>query len=396
MFSRLRKRDRSRPTAPGGDQLFQQVQLASSRLDATSVEVFNQVRQLGDDNVALAASLDSLAQKMQDVGTLATSMDEQAGLARTNARQGHDALRTTVSGMDQVEASFSEMTQALGVISEIAMRTNLLALNATVEAARAGEAGRGFAVVAAEVKELASRSAEAATEIVGLMEACRSQISSGREGTHQAETIFGELESSIERTAEHALEMHDAVDAAVADVQHDASITRHQSQANLKLEDSALDLNSMARVLAMLTDHGLEFLRWDRDLQLGVPAMDHQHEQLVLMLNQLYGAYRDGHDQAAVASVLDGLASYTTQHFRDEEAYMQQIGFPGLDEHRQVHQKLLAQVTNLRNRYASGQTDLVLDLLLFLRRWLVRHIQGTDREYAQHSRQSRPSEALTV
>jgi methyl-accepting chemotaxis protein len=67
--------------------------------------------------------------------------------------------------MEDINTQVTAINEAISVIDQIAFQTNILSLNAAVEAATAGEAGRGFAVVAAEVRNLASRSAEAANEI---------------------------------------------------------------------------------------------------------------------------------------------------------------------------------------------------------------------------------------
>jgi len=385
MFFR-RQRTRARAQDHGRHDLYGQVRDASRRLDKTTVDVFNQVKQLGDGNVSLTRSFEELAAKMRDIGERVRQMDQQAASARESAGRGHEALDATSSGMNAIESSFADMARALGVISEIATQTNLLALNATVEAARAGEAGRGFAVVASEVKQLANRSGEAATEIVRLMAECHRQIAAGREGTERAESTFRDLETAIAETAESTRGVHEAVDGAVADVEHDATITRQQMQSTLHLENDALDLNSMARVLAMLVDENLVFLRWDGDLSLGIADMDAQHQRLVQLVNEVYDAYRRDGGRAAAGPVLASLVDYTVEHFRAEEEYMASQGYPGLAEHKRLHAELLGRVKDLRRRHAAGEHQVVLDLVLFLRTWLVRHIQGADAQYASHGR----------
>jgi methyl-accepting chemotaxis protein len=78
-------------------------------------------------------------------------------------------MKKVVGTMDHITAGSRRIADIIGVIDNIAFRTNILALNAAVESARAGEQGRGFAVVAAEVRSLAQRSAEAAREVRGLI-----------------------------------------------------------------------------------------------------------------------------------------------------------------------------------------------------------------------------------
>ena len=84
---------------------------------------------------------------------------------RVNKKIGQDLVNKTVSSMEDINKQALAINEAIGVIDQIAFQTNILSLNAAVEAATAGETGKGFAVVAQEVRNLATRSAEAANEI---------------------------------------------------------------------------------------------------------------------------------------------------------------------------------------------------------------------------------------
>ena len=88
------------------------------------------------------------------------------------------------------------------MIDGIAFQTNILALNAAVEAARAGEQGRGFAVVASEVRSLAGRSADAAKEIKGLINASVERVEQGTRLVDQAGVTMTEVVNSIKRVTE--------------------------------------------------------------------------------------------------------------------------------------------------------------------------------------------------
>ena len=99
--------------------------------------------------------------------------------ATQDAINAGSIVTTATEAMANIETSSQAIGQIINVIDEIAFQTSLLALNAGVEAARAGESGRGFAVVATEVRGLADRSAQAAKEIKGLIEASRAQVVRG-------------------------------------------------------------------------------------------------------------------------------------------------------------------------------------------------------------------------
>ena len=126
-----------------------------------------------------AAAMDQLT---QSVGGAAEGADQASKIsekAKRNAEEGGEVARDAVLAMSEIKASSQEISKITSVIDDIAFQTNLLALNAGVEAARAGEAGRGFAVVATEVRALAQRSSEAASEINALIAASEDHVGQG-------------------------------------------------------------------------------------------------------------------------------------------------------------------------------------------------------------------------
>jgi methyl-accepting chemotaxis protein len=116
-----------------------------------------------------AASLKELTETVKLTADGAAQATILATAARTLAQEGGEIAQRAVSAVDEINGSSRQIVDIIGVIDSIAFQTNLLALNAAVEAARAGEQGKGFAVVAAEVRNLAGRSKEAASEIKKLI-----------------------------------------------------------------------------------------------------------------------------------------------------------------------------------------------------------------------------------
>jgi len=108
----------------------------------------------------------------------------------------------TSSSMDEINDKVKSINEAISIIDQIAFQTNILSLNAAVEAATAGEAGKGFAVVAAEVRNLASRSAEAAKEIKNLVQSASLKSNEGKVIADDMIKGYENLTSKIFQTKE--------------------------------------------------------------------------------------------------------------------------------------------------------------------------------------------------
>jgi methyl-accepting chemotaxis protein len=157
-----------------------------------------------------AASLEETAASVEELTAIVKQNSDGAGkasqLARdasTLAQDSGQAVQGVVQTMEGIHQSSRKVSDIVGVIDEIAFKTNLLALNAAVEAARAGEHGRGFAVVAAEVRLLAQRSAEASKDIKQLVSAAVGQAQQGS----QAATQAGESMAKVVRVAHEVAQL---------------------------------------------------------------------------------------------------------------------------------------------------------------------------------------------
>ena len=150
-----------------------------------------------------AAALDELTASVRSAAENANSVKNIVSQAKGEAEASGEVVQDAVQAMTEIEGSSTKITQIIAVIDDIAFQTNLLALNAGVEAARAGEAGRGFAVVASEVQSLAQRSADAASEIKGLINESKRQVDGGVELVGKA----GEALSSIVSRVTHISEL---------------------------------------------------------------------------------------------------------------------------------------------------------------------------------------------
>ncbi|MFY9100585.1 nitrate- and nitrite sensing domain-containing protein [Aliarcobacter cryaerophilus] len=128
-----------------------------------------------------AASLEEITSNITNNTQTTTKMASYGEKVKESIKIGQDLANKTVSSMEDINKQALAINEAIGVIDQIAFQTNILSLNAAVEAATAGEAGKGFAVVAGEVRNLASRSAEAANEIKRIVQLATSKTKEGSE-----------------------------------------------------------------------------------------------------------------------------------------------------------------------------------------------------------------------
>jgi methyl-accepting chemotaxis protein len=169
--------------ASGGQDLSRRTENAASSLQQSS------------------ASIEQITSTVEHTADSARHASELSQSASNVAARGGEVVGQVVTTMQEITDSSERIGNIVKVMDGIAFQTNLLALNASVEAARAGEQGRGFAVVAGEVRQLATRSAEASREIRGLIEASSHKVASGTALVQQAGTTMEELVAGVSRVA---------------------------------------------------------------------------------------------------------------------------------------------------------------------------------------------------
>ncbi|WP_392481522.1 methyl-accepting chemotaxis protein [Nostoc sp. C110] len=235
--------------------IVQQVKVAAKDVTkgATNSETF--ARALSSDALRqaeeLAVTLNSvqvMTDSIQRVAEAAREAETVARDASTIALQGGEAVENTVAGILEIRETVAETTRKVkrlaessqeiskivALISQIASRTNLLALNASIEAARAGEAGRGFAIVADEVRQLADKSAKSLKEIEQIVMQIQSETGSVmtamEEGTQQV--IKGtKLAEEAKRSLENIIQVANRIDILVRSITSDTVEQTETSRA---------------------------------------------------------------------------------------------------------------------------------------------------------------------
>ncbi|UIE37406.1 methyl-accepting chemotaxis protein [Leptodesmis sichuanensis] len=236
-------------------EIVQQVKVAARQVSKGSTDNEMFARSLSSDALRqaeeLAVTLNSvqvMTESIQRVAESAREAEEVARSASSTALKGGEAVERTVAGILQIRETVAETTRKVkrlaessqeiskivALISQIASRTNLLALNASIEAARAGEAGRGFAIVADEVRQLADRAAKASKEIEQIVLQIQSETGSVmtamEEGTQQV--IEGtRLAEQAKRALEDIIQVSNRIDVLVQSITADTVEQTETSRA---------------------------------------------------------------------------------------------------------------------------------------------------------------------
>jgi methyl-accepting chemotaxis protein len=178
-------------------------------LENDSNSLTQYVNALSQISTQQAASLEETAAAIEEVTTnienttrQSIKMSKISNETKQAALNGKNMASKTVKSMEDINETVTNINEAITVIDQIAFQTNILSLNAAVEAATAGEAGKGFAVVAQEVRNLASRSAQAAKEIKELVENATLKTNDGKTISNEMIKDFEKLELKISETTQ--------------------------------------------------------------------------------------------------------------------------------------------------------------------------------------------------
>lgn len=122
-------------------------------------------------------------------------------------------------------------------------------------------------------------------------------------------------------------------------------------------------------------------IEWDDKCSVGISRIDDEHKQFIDIINKAVATNEQSDDPEELKEVLHQITMYAINHFSTEENYMIEFNYPEYQYHKEEHHDFSKKVIEYCERVNAGDSQFANEILEYLKRWLINHIQVTDRKY---------------
>lgn len=125
----------------------------------------------------------------------------------------------------------------------------------------------------------------------------------------------------------------------------------------------------------------MKLLQWRKEFSIGIEAIDHEHRQLIDLINRMHEAFAGSDEKQTVSAFFGDLLKEISAHFALEEKIMREEKYSGLDAHKEDHERLLDDLREMMDAFDRSDEFDSYELALRLDAWFMRHFQTLDAEF---------------
>jgi hemerythrin-like metal-binding protein len=385
-------------------------------------------------------SISSISESTKELTAAANEIAENTEKATQITARALDSAEESSSKVSVLEDAANEIGDVTTTISDISDQTKLLALNATIEAARAGEAGKGFAVVAKEVKDLALQTSTATKNIRNKIDIIQNATVTTIETIERIQNVMGEVNdvvttiasaaeeqsASTKNISQYILKTTERIDDMVNNVKQGAQavqdvnvsisdtteLSNRITEAINGIQDESRDIKNISiknYIIALETTGQGETIfdicnsftlpqrikeeakkekprlcKFSQSYDVQVEKMNDDHTVIFNYINSVSDNVKNNAPKKELITSLLNLENFTVEHFDREEQLMQQNNYPEYAEQKRAHTKLLDKVRSIIETVEADEEIDIIEVMVFLRNWLIKHIQGMDKKYGPY------------